>query len=110
MKRRAPPECLHRPQSKDSSAVFPFDPWGSVSLSIDLEREGKERKKEQGERERERERSAVRVTLLTAHQNLHLVKMMILSEARLGLSLPGCPWQDSSQLSMLMRVMTCSSL
>lgn len=55
MKRRAPPECLHRPQSKDSSAVFPFDPWGSVSLSIDLEREGKERKKEQGERERERE-------------------------------------------------------
>lgn len=38
-----------RPQSQDTSAVFSFNPWGSVSLSIDLEREGKERR---GERER----------------------------------------------------------
>lgn len=105
MKTRAPPECLDVPRAEIPLQSFSFNPWGFVALSTDFERERNER-----EKERKRERSAVQVTLLTANLNLHLVKMMILSEARLGLSLPGCPWQDSSQLSMLMRVMTCSSL
>lgn len=102
MKRRAPPKCLDIPRARIPLRFFLLTP-GALSLCPQI-------LKEKEMREREREKSAVQVTLRTADQNLHLVKMMILSEARLGLSLPGCPWQDSSQLSMLMRVMTCSSL
>lgn len=41
------------PQSQGSSAVFSFNPWGSVALSIDWKEKEKRERERGGERERE---------------------------------------------------------